>query len=144
MVNRSIEKALSVIGEAAVDQQTKEEAHEYLVHLSPDEEVPQLVEALASPNFKIRWEAAEILSEIGLPALRGMLQALVDPEKAGNPCIREGIYHVLRHTKDQRVRHLTARLMKELHGFAADIKTLYEADRLLTEVFGQEGGIAAE
>lgn len=144
MVINSIEDALSVIGDAAEDHQSRDEARQYLVHLDPEVEIPQLITALASDNFTIRWEAAEILSEIGYPALKWILQALVDPEKVGNSRIREGVYHVLRNSKDPRVRQLTANLRKNLFGFLADLRTLYEAHRLLQEISDRGKGDLVE
>lgn len=138
MVIRTIEEALGVIGEASVDQRTKDEAHLFIKQLEPDTEISQLVEALRSNNFKVQWEAAKILSERGIPALKGILQALVDPRKAGDIRLRENVYHVLHNHKDSAVRQMTAHLLEDLRGSAADLKTLNEAHRLLQRITQQE------
>lgn len=134
MEYRTIEEALSVLGEASTNWSTREEAHQFLVRTNANIEVPQLVEALCNDNFNVRWQAEKRLSEMGLPALEGILRALVDPKKVGNPRLRNGIYHVLRNHKDAAVRQLTAHLLDDLHGCAADLKSMHEAHRLLQEL----------
>lgn len=131
---KTMEEALKILGEASVDPSARESAHQFLIHVDPNVEVPQLMEALCSDNFKIRWEAARRLSEIGRPALKKMLHTLVDPKMVGNSCLRSGVYHVLHNHKDPAVRHMTAQLLQDLNGSAADLKTMYEAHRLLQEL----------
>jgi HEAT repeat protein len=130
---RRVEDALMVLGEASVDARTQAAAYQYLVSIDPSIEIPQLVEALCSDKFKVRWEAAKRLSELGRPAVKEMLSALTDPQRVGEPCLRDGVYHVLHIHRDPAVRQLTAHLLNDLHGSAADLKTMHEAHHLLRE-----------
>jgi HEAT repeat protein len=134
MAFRTLEEALSVLGEASVDPRTKGEARQFLDGIEPDVEARQLVEGLRHDDFKVRWEAARLLSDMGKLALKEMLNALVDPQKVGDPRLRSGVYHVLHHHKDPAVRQMTANLVHDLNGSAADLKTLHEAHHLLQQI----------
>ena len=64
---------------------------------------------------------------IRLPLL---LQALTDPNRAGDPRLRESIYHVLHHA--QKLSHVPVEsLMEALKSQGADIATIQEAGKLL-------------
>lgn len=48
---RTVEEALSVLGEASNDTRTREVADQFLQHIDSQEEIPALVEALRSEHF---------------------------------------------------------------------------------------------
>lgn len=133
---QTVEEALQILGEASIDARTQEAAYQFLQQLDPQQEVPKLVEALRSEHFKVRWAAAKRLSDIGLPALKGILNVLVDPQKVGDQRLRDGVYHVLHDNSDPYVREVTWQLLQDLHGSAADLRTMQEANRLLQEMPG--------
>ncbi len=137
MTFTTLDNALSVLGEASVKPRVREEAHQFLNNIDPDVKLIQLVEALRSDNFKVQWEAAKLLSEMGRPALNGILRALVDPKKVGDQRLRNGAYHVLHNHTDPFIRQVTAPLLTHLHGSLADLRTMYEADHLLQEIAGR-------
>ena len=131
---RTVEEALHVLGEASIDARTRDAAYQFLQHMDPHSEIAELVEALRSEHFKVRWAAAKRLSEMGRPALRGILNVLVDPQKVGDQQLRDGIYHVLHNNRDPYVREVTSHLLQDLHGSAADLRTMQEASHLLREM----------
>ena len=131
---RTVEEALHVLGEASIDAQTREAAYQFLQHMDPRSEIAELVEALRSEHFKVRWAAAKRLSEMGRPALKGILNVLVDPQKVGDQQLRDGVYHVLNNNRDPYVREVTSHLLQDLHGSAADLLTMQEANHLLREM----------
>lgn len=61
---------------------TRSVARQQLVGLGP-QAVPELIEALHSQNWHVRWEAAKTLGEIGSPDAAPGLVLLLDDEDTG-------------------------------------------------------------
>jgi HEAT repeat protein len=96
--------------------------------------IGRLVQALRDNDFGVRWAAAEALAQLGPGILIPLLQALTDPDQAGDPRLRESSYHVLHRARDLPVPVKT--LMEALKGPGADIATIREAGRLLLQLEG--------
>lgn len=91
----------------------------------------RLVAALNDDEFGVRWKAAVELAQLGEPALRPLLQALVlHPESVW---LREGAYHVLHYITDSRIFEETVPLRRALKGPGAAYATAGVAAALLAE-----------
>ena len=133
---KTVEEALSVFGVTTVEPGAQEAARRYILSMDPNSSIPQLVDALRSDHFWVRWEAAELLAQMGCAAMVEILSALVDPARVGESRVREGIYHVFHSNRDSYVRTVSVPLQHALHGAAADLETMREADHLLQEFAG--------
>lgn len=135
----TVEDALHILGEASFDRLTRRDAYHFIMNVPEEARIPQLIDALQSDNVAVRWEAGKLLTEMGHPALLGMLNTLTNPKKVGNPRIRNGIAHVLRDSHDPTVRELSVSLLNALHGPAADLNAMREASHVLQQISERTG-----
>ena len=97
--------------------------------------VPRLVQALQDPDFGVRWAASEALGQLGAVALEEVLRVLADPDRVGDPRLRESAYHMLHVGRSWPVQ--VKALMASLKGPAPDLASLEEAAHLLHILPGQ-------
>ncbi len=107
----------------------REAAARFLAKYPEPQAVPRLVGALQDEDFGVRWAASESLSKLGVLALEEVLKVLADPNKVGDPRLRDSAYHMLHLGQHWPVS--VKELMRSLKGPAADLATLEEASRLL-------------
>jgi HEAT repeat protein len=125
----SSEQALSIL-DARQSLVGEREAAARFLRKNPDPRaVPRLVQALQDEDFGVRWAASEALGQLGVPALEAVLRALADPDRVGDPRLRESAYHMLHLNPDWPVP--VKALMACLKGPAPDLASLEEAARLL-------------
>ena len=125
----SLEQALDILDNQLLTVAEREAAARYF-EVNPDlRAVPRLVLALQDEDFGVRWAASEALSQLGMAALEGVLRALVDPDRVGDPRLRESAYHMLHLGQPWPVPVKT--LMASLKGPAPDLTSIEEAARLL-------------
>jgi HEAT repeat protein len=130
MTITSSEQALGILNDRQKPLAEREAAARFLKKNPDPQAVPRLVIALQDDDFGVRWAASEALSQLGEPALEAVLRALADPERVGDPRLRESAYHMLHLGQDHWPVPVTA-LMASLKGPAADLVALEEAARLL-------------
>jgi len=149
---------------AGPDGMARFKAREELVGLGRAA-VPGLIERLGHGTFRMRWEAAKALSEIGDPAAAdALLKALHDrdqdirwlaaeglaaigepgvvpvlktlAEQVQSADIRWGIHHVLHEYRDRKLRAETADVLHALGGVANDADVVSIAERTLARLKG--------
>ncbi len=108
---------------------------EWAIHKLSRSPTPQntrrLVAALEDNEFGVRWAAAVALAELGQPALRPLLEALVThPESVW---LRQGAYHVLHYIADSAISRQTLPLRRALKGPGATYATAGVAAQMLAE-----------
>ena len=130
----SVEQAIEILSDPLEDQLFREQAIRYLSYHPSEKVINKLVWSLQDDEFGIRWEAAIILAQLGEKALPVLLKALTDPEKVGDPRLREGAYHVLHYNRDPSYAINITQLMHALKGPAADIASMREAGRILAQI----------
>ena len=116
----------------------REEAAQYLHSLQGEEGAIELVRELESDEFGIRWNASNLLSRMGMPAFRVMLEALADPHRISDMRLREGVAHALRENHDPRGRRLAAPVLESMKAPVADLQTLHEAHGILMKMINKE------
>lgn len=125
-------EAIKILDNTELSALKREEAV-YRLGRHPDERaIKRLVQALEDNDFGVRWAAAVALSELGRKALLPLLQALT--QRADDPWLREGVYHVLHYNSDPRVRDETHELRQALKGPAANIASAETAFKLMHEL----------
>ena len=77
----------------------------------------------------MRWAAAVGLAQVGRPALRPLLRALV--AQPDSVWLREGAYHVLHYIADRETYRQTAPLRDALKGPGAEFSTAQVAGEML-------------
>jgi HEAT repeat protein len=125
----SSEQALSILDNRQNLVAEREAAARFLRKNPDPRAVGRLGVALQDEDFGVRWAASEALSQLGVAALEEVLRALADPDRVGDPRLRESAYHMLHLNQDWPVPVKT--LMASLKGPAADLASLEEAARLL-------------
>ncbi len=149
---------------AGPDGMARFKAREELVGLGRDA-VPGLIERLGHGTFRMRWEAAKALSEIGDPAAtEALLEALHDrdqdirwlaaeglaaigeagavpvlmtlAEQVQSADIRWGIHHVLHEYRDRKLRAETADVLRALGGVANDADVVSAAEQARARLKG--------
>lgn len=131
MVLSSENDAIEILDRENVSSLEREDAVRYLAYQPSDRAIRRLVKALQDHDFGVRWEAAASLAKLGDRGLHEMLKALVDPERVGDPRLREGAYHMLHYNRSDKLPVPTKELMLALKGPAPDISTMEEAGKLL-------------
>ncbi len=133
MLISSSVQAMKILDDVRGDAAIREAAIRYLVKDPTPRVIARLVQALQDDDFSVRWEAARVLALQGETAVLEVLKALIDPERVGDPRLRECAYHIL-HNNTVSVPVSMAELLEALHsGPAADITSLVEADRVLRQ-----------
>jgi len=130
----SVEQAMEILSDPLEDQLLREQAIRYLSYHPSEEVINKLVWNLEDDEFGIRWEAAITLAQLGEKALPGLLKALTDPDRVGDPRLREGAYHALHYNRDPFYGVSITRLLQALKGPAADIASMKEAGRILAQI----------
>jgi HEAT repeat protein len=130
----SVEQAMEILSDPLEDQLLREQAIRYLSYHPSEEVINKLVWTLQDDEFGIRWEAAVTLAQLGERALPELLKALTDPDRVGDPRLREGAYHILHYNRDPFYGVNIARLLQALKGPAADIASMKEAGRILAQI----------
>ena len=125
----SWEQALDILDGRQNPVAEREAAARYLRKNPEPLAVPRLVRALQDEDFGVRWAASEALGQLGVPALEAVLRVLADPERVGDPRLRESAYHMLHLGQEWPVP--VKALLASLKGPAADLASLEEAARLL-------------
>jgi sporulation protein YlmC with PRC-barrel domain len=129
MAITSESEAVAILDDCERDPLAREAAGRYLEHHPTARLIPRLVVALQDDDEGVRRAAAEALIRLGISAWPDLLQALMDPKRAGDPRLRRGAYHVLH--QNLATAESTAPLMRELHGLkGVNIAAMIEADRL--------------
>ncbi len=127
----SVEQALSILDDASRSEVEREMAGHYLQTHPHSKAIVRLVKALQDDDTGVAWAAAEGLSRLGEPAVVEVCRALSDHQRAGDPRLLTGAYHVLRHLQDITLSQQATPLMRALRGPVPDLKAMEEADRLL-------------
>jgi HEAT repeats len=126
-------QAMEILDDVREDAAIREAAIRYLAEDPTPTVIARLVQTLQDDDFSVRWEAARVLALQGEAAVLEVLRALTDPERVGDPRLREGAFHIL-HNNTVSVPVPMAELLEALHeGPAADITSLVEADRVLRQ-----------
>ncbi len=121
-------QALAILDDPNQDALSREAAARYLEN-HPDPHIRgRLVRALQDDDEGVRWAAAEALARLGEQALPELLQALTDPDRVGDPRLREVAHYTLRHGYYPSVS--VAALVKALDGPTADIETMLQANQV--------------
>lgn len=131
MVITSENDAIDILDRENLSSLEREDAVRYLAYQPSERAIGRLVKALQDHDFGVRWEAAASLAKLGDRGLHEMLKALVDPERVGDPRLREGAYHMLHYNRSNKLPVPTKELMLALKGPAPDISTMEEAGKLL-------------
>ncbi len=122
-------QALEIMDNRLSPVADREAAARFLKKYPEPQAVPRLVQALQDEDFGVRWAASEALSRLGVHALEEVLRVLADPDKVGDPRLRDSAYHMLH--LGQKWPVSVKGLMASLKGPAADLATLEEAAHLL-------------
>ena len=130
----SVEQAVEILSDQLEDQLLREQAIRFLSYHPSEEVINKLVWTLQDDEFGIRWEAAVTLAQLGEKALPELLKALTDPDRVGDPRLREGAYHILHHNRDPFYGVNISRLLQALKGPAADIASMKEAGRIMAQI----------
>lgn len=133
MVITSTALALELLENNREEPAYREAAVRYLKDNPSPAAIGRLVQALQDDDAGVRWAAAVALAQLGETALPEVLKALTDPQRVGDPRLREGVYHIL-HNNPGTVPVPISDLLEALRGPAADIASLVEADRVLREL----------
>ena len=127
----SVEQALTILDDQNRSDIEREMAGHYLQTHPNTKAIVRLVKALQDDDSGVAWAAAEGLARMGEPAVVEVCHALADHERAGDPRLLRGAYHVLRHLADAALYQQAFPLMQALKGPASDLQAMQEADRLL-------------
>jgi len=130
----SVEQAMEILSDPLEDQLLREQAIRFLSYHPSEEVINKLVWTLQDDEFGIRWEAAVTLAQLGEKALPELLKALTDPDRVGDPRLREGAYHILHYNRGPFYGVNISRLLQALKGPAADIASMKEAGRILAQI----------
>jgi HEAT repeat protein len=130
MVVTSVAQAMAVLADEREKAGVRETAVRYLAEHPTPTVITRLVQTLQDDDVGVRWETANVLAQLGEPALLEVLKALTDPKRVDDPHLRESAYHIL-HINQAAVPVPTADLLDALRGQVADISSLVEADRVL-------------
>lgn len=134
MTFRNVEDALTALENPLSGTQVHQEATQYLAALGDCEEAKGLVESLESNDTGVRWEAANLLAELGIKSISAVLKALMDPKRVADARLREGVVHMIHVMQDHELKRKLEPLVACLTGPAADISTMWQAYRLLQEI----------
>jgi HEAT repeat protein len=125
----SSNQAVNILDSPSNPVAEREAAARYLEKNPEPRAVPRLVRALQDDDFGVRWAASEALAQLGETALEAVLQTLIDPDKVGDPRLRESVYHMLH--MGQKWPVSVKALMVSLKGPAPDLASLEEAAHVL-------------
>jgi HEAT repeat protein len=128
------DEAIAVLNNGQTYYVNREDAIRYLAYRPSPRAIKELVCALQDDDFGVRWEAAASLAILGDRALPELLKALTDPDRVGDPRVREGAYHILHYNRTPHLPVPTAKLMEALKGPAPDITSMEVADNLLKQL----------
>lgn len=134
MIFHKVEEALTALENPLSNPQVHREATQYLAALDDCEEAKGLVESLESNDFGVRWEAANLLAELGVKSVSAVLKALMDPGRVADAQMREGVVHMIHVMQDHDLKHKLEPLVECLKGPAADISTMWQAYRILQSI----------
>jgi HEAT repeat protein len=130
----NVDEALHKIEDPLTDKETRDEAFRFLAELDDCEEAKELVKLLENDELNVRWEAARLLSQMGIKSVNAVLKALMDPKRVSDPMLREGVIHFIHILRDPVLKSKLSPLIKTLKGPAADITTMWEAYHILTSI----------
>lgn len=130
----TIDQALEVLNDSTQNYLEREDAVRFLSEHPSRRALKHLVQMLQDNNFGVRWEAAVSLILLGQTALPELLTALTDPQRVGDPRLREGAYHILHYIQGLPLPVPLGDLMKALKGPAAGIATMEAASRVLNQL----------
>jgi len=130
MMMTSAPQAMAVLDDEREKAGVREAAVRYLAEHPTPAVITRLVQTLQDDDVGVRWEAANVLAQLGEPAILEVLKALTDSKRVDDPHLRESAYHIL-HINQAAVPVPTADLLDALRGQVADISSLIEADRVL-------------
>lgn len=125
--------AITILDDDQAGSFEREAALRYLAKYPTPKVVTRLVLALQDNDAGVRWVAASVLEQLGEIATLEVLKALTDPDRVGDPFLRNGAFHILHHNQLLHPGSFTE-LLKALKGQAAEITSLVEADRVLREI----------
>lgn len=128
MIESSVQAILILQNQRLPEHQRTDAIH----FLSSDhgaESIAALVTALSDADHGVRWAAGSALAAIGEPAMRALLNALIQPD--ADKTLRDGVRHVLTDNHSAHVRQISVPLIKALKGPEADIAAMQEALKLL-------------
>lgn len=134
MTFHNVEEALNTLENPLSTAQAHREASQYLAELDDCEEARGLVESLESNDPGVRWEAANLLAELGVKSIPAVLKALMDPARVADAQLREGVVHMIHVLQDHELKHKLEPLAVCLKGPAADISTMWSAYHILREI----------
>lgn len=134
MTFHNVEDALTALENSQSGKQAHQEAIQYLAALDDCEEAKGLVESLESDDAGVRWEAANLLAELGIKSIPAVLKALMDPTRVSDAQLREGVIHMIHVLQDHDLKHQLEPLVACLKGPAADISTMWSAYHILREI----------
>lgn len=127
----TVMEALQALENVSAGSQKHLEAIRFLNGLDECFEVKNLVKALQNDDFSVRWEAADLLAKIGHSAIPQMLKALMDPERAGDPRLRNGVVRIIHKLEDHLLKKELSPLLAATKSSSADIETMRVAFQLL-------------
>lgn len=134
MTFHNVEEALHALEDPELDSKEHQNACHYLAGLNEKEEAKGLVQSLESDDLGVRWEAANILAEMGSKSISAVLKALMDPNRVGDQRLKDGVIHMIHEIEDPELKRKLEPLITTLQGPAADISTMWEAYHLLNEI----------
>ena len=134
MIFHSVDEALCALADPSVSPTIHQEALHFLASLDDGCEAENLVRSLQSDELGIRWEAANLLSKMGIKSIPAVLRALMDPERVCHPRLREGVVHMIHNIQDSDLKKRLAPLLKAIKGPAADIETMRVAYQLFKDI----------
>ncbi len=129
----SVVQAIKTLDDLDSAVGAREAALRYLAERPTPAIIARIVQALQDDDFGVRWEAANVVTQLGEPALLEVVKALTDPQRVGDPRLREIAYHIL-HSQQLALPVPITDLLAALKGPAADIASLIEADHVLNAI----------
>ncbi|HTP08493.1 MAG TPA: HEAT repeat domain-containing protein [Anaerolineae bacterium] len=130
MMITSSAQAMEILDDVREEVTFREAAIRYLAKEPTPAVTARLVQALQDDDFSVRWEAAIAVTQLGVTGVLEVLKALTDPERVGDPRLRDSAYHIL-HLSRAAVPVSITDLLGALKGQAADIASLVEANHVL-------------
>lgn len=127
----SVTEALQALENVSAGSQIHLEAIRFLTSLDDCYELKNLVDALQSDDFGVRWEAANLLARNGRKSVPVILRALKDPRKVGDQRLRDGVIHIIHNFDEPLLRQELSSLLAAMKGPSADLETMRETYRLL-------------
>lgn len=133
----SVDDAFTILNDHTTGELDRVNAVRYLAHFSEERVLDRLVKALQEDDYGVRWEASVSLTRLGKTALPGLLRALMDPKRVGDPRLRRGAFRVLNHIKEFTPMQSLEGLIEALQGSAADVASMEAAYKVMTEIEAQ-------